>query len=84
MRVKLLLCDSSCNIRHQQDLQHSDQNLFKTKDVEAFCDIAEYVLKRGGHGNAFCSVIQLLFGGGVFARARKRWRTVLKKRKSLR
>lgn len=54
-RADLLLCDPPYNVRHQQDLQNSDHDVFNAKDMKALCNFVEHFLKRKGHGHIFCS-----------------------------
>lgn len=51
----LLLCNLSYTILRKQDFQTSDHDLFNVKDMDPFCNFAEYVLKRGEHGHTFTS-----------------------------
>lgn len=47
--VDLFLSDPPCTVRRQQEFQIGDDEVFNAKDMEAFWDFADYVLKRGGH-----------------------------------
>lgn len=55
--VVLVLFNPAYNVRCQQDLQNSDDNVINAKDIEAFCDFADYALKHGGHGCNFCPAV---------------------------
>lgn len=68
----LFLCDLPYNVHRQRDLQNSDHNVFKATDLESFCEIADYVLKREGHGHIFCSAVQFATLGKAFLRSYER------------
>lgn len=56
--VDPLLCGPQYNSHCQQDLQNSYQYMPNVKDMDAFCDFVEYVLKRGGRGHISSSTVQ--------------------------
>lgn len=56
--VDLLPWDPPHNIRSQPYLQNSDINVFNVKGMESFCNSAECILNRGGHGHIFCSAVR--------------------------
>lgn len=56
--VDFSLCNSPYNFCRRQDLQNSDHDVFNTNYTDLFCDFAEFVQMRRGHGLVFCFTIQ--------------------------
>lgn len=55
--VKFLFCNFSYDIHRQHVLQNSNYDVFNTKFINAFCNLPEYVLKRGGQRHIVCFIV---------------------------
>lgn len=58
--IYLLLFDFAYNVRLKEELENVDHDVLYAKDMKAFCDFAEYVLKCRVHRNIFCSTVQFV------------------------
>lgn len=56
--IEFMLRYPPYNRRRQQVFKNSDQVFIDPENIKAFCKFLELVLKRGGYGYVFCSVIQ--------------------------
>lgn len=60
------------NVRCQRVLQKSYHDVFNGREMEVFCDFAEYVLRVDETHQSFLPLYSLSIGGRFFAFARKR------------
>lgn len=67
--VDLPLCNPPYGGPRQQNHQNSDHVVFNSKDMDAFCYFAEYVLKRRGSKHIYSPAIQFALWS-QFLRAR--------------